>query len=1149
MATRTALVALALVGATASTTLAAQGYLAQPSIHGNTLVFASEGDLWVATLPADPAAKVVAYRLTNGPGIESNPILSPDGASVAYSAEYEGNRDVFVVPLRGGTPNRLTYHPAPDAPIAWSPDGTRLAIRSPRLSPLGRAELFYVSVSGGLAEPAGFGECSQIAFPSAGTGGGGSTDRFAFCRWSNENWNWKRYRGGTAPDVWFGDLGTKSFTNLSRNVANDLFPMFVGSGGDRLYFLSDRDGAQNIWSMAIDGSGLKQHTHFTNDPSKPTDLASYELRWPQSDRGGKPVIAFAQGGTIALLDVSNDTVRRLDVDLVSDRVGTLPRFVSAQKNASAISLSPKGDRLLVETRGELVTLPIGKPRKGVQVGPRQVTHDSKSREWGAVWLNDKDLACITDAGGEQQIALLPADGSATPRLATTDRSQWLLRPAASPEGTFIAFGDKDLRLWLMDVSTRTLTEIDRSEAGEITDYSFSPDGTWLAWSKVLPNGFSWIRLRSTRDGTTIDLSDGRTSDKEPRWDPKGEYLWFLSDRAVNPVVTGPDLQFVIPEMSQICVVPLAATTPPPSLALAAAADFDLKGWAEPASDEDEKDDAEGDEKAGKDAPKESPAKESKNAKDAKPAHEPGENDEEPMKLDTAGIRDRIWRMDVEPGNYSDLVATFGGVYFLSSPTRGIADAEWPEPPLGEAIATLKHFSVLEGETKDIVEGISTYAANKGGTVLAWLKDGKFVSHDGGDKSEPLEASDMQVQIDPPAEWRQMLDETWRLQRDFYWAPNMAGVDWKAMRERYGHLLELVGTRSEAADVMGQLISELGTSHTYIMGGDEPDRPRPIANGTLGATFVREGNTVRIASIMPSMPGDPDLVSPLALPHLEIKPGMAVFSIDGRTVRPERDLYELLQDRGGKTVVLELADDAQGNNRRTVEVTALGDDHALLYAQWVENNRRYVEEHSGGKLGYVHIPDMDADGLIMFSKLFYPQTKKDGMVVDIRDNGGGWVSQMILACVARKPWAYQIPRQGGWETYPARVVDGPKVVLIDQNAGSDGDIFPESIRINKIAPLIGTRTWGGVVGIRGDKPYVDLGVSTQPEFAWFDPLRGWSVENTGVAPDIEIDITPLDRLEKKDPQLDKGIEVLMKDLSEHPRQRPTLPPFPDRSRAK
>lgn len=1116
---RAAILSLTLSLLSAPSLAFASGYLSHPALHGDRLVFASEGDLWIASLPADPASRIAAHRLTSGTGAESHPIISPDGTRVAFAAEFEGNRDVYVMSLSGGAPERITFHPADDVPLAWTPDGTRIAFRSPREHPLGRPELFLVDATGGVAEPAGFGECTQLSYDPRGGG-----ERFAFCRWSNEQWYWKRYRGGTAPEVWIGDLAAHRFENLSRSESNDLFPMWIG---DRIAFASDRDGVRNLWSMTPSGGDLRQHTRFDDDASRPRDPATHELRWPSADAAGARRVVFAQAAALAIVDLDTDAVRRLEIDLVSDRPGTRPRFVDALANATGFSLSPSGDRLLVEARGELLVLPVGRPKPGLPLGPRQITQESGSREWGAVWLSEREIACVTDASGEQQIAVIPADGSGPMRVVTSELGRWLLRPIASPDGRFVLFGDAEMRLRLLEVATGRLDEVDRSDSGEIVDYAFSPDGSWIAWSAIQRNGLRAIRLRPTEGGGIVELSDGLSDDRLPRFDPKGRYLWFVSDRHVNPVIAGPDFEFVIPEMSVLCAVPLSAETPPPSPSLAAAAGFDLKEWAKPLAQAGEGA-AKGDEDA-----------------EAKPDAEP-DAEPEPFAIDTEGLRARIWRAPVEPGTFVDLVPAVGAVWLVSTPTLGIADVPWPAPPLGAPIATLHRFDPIAEKTESAVEEISRIAAAKDGAAIAWLKEHAFSVRRGEEKDATVVVKDARVRIDPTAEWAQMFDETWRLQRDFFWAPTMSGVDWPAMRERHRALLPLVGSRREATDLIGQMIGELGTSHAYLMGGDEPDRPKPIGAGLLGADLRRRGNAVVLENILPGRPGDEELRSPLAAPHLMIDEGAVLLSIDGRTVRPDRDPHALLLDRAGRPVVLEIASDAAGNDRRFVEILALPSEAPFRYDAWVEANRRAVDEASGGRLGYLHIPDMDTDGLVAFSRLYFPQIEKEGLVVDARDNGGGYVSQLILARLAREPWAFSAPRQGRIETYPARARRGPFVVLIDQHAGSDGDIFPAMVRRLGLAPLIGMRTWGGVVGIRADKPSVDGAVSTQPEYAWFEAVDGgaaWTIENIGVPPDIEVDLTPADRQIGRDPQLERGIEVLLDRVREAQPRRVPPPAFP------
>ena len=419
---------------------------------------------------------------------------------------------------------------------------------------------------------------------------------------------------------------------------------------------------------------------------------------------------------------------------------------------------------------------------------------------------------------------------------------------------------------------------------------------------------------------------------------------------------------------------------------------------------------------------------------------------------------------------------------------------------------------------------------------------------GGEDQEPrpVEVSSPRLRVDVRAEWRHIFQEAWRLQRDFYWAPNYVGVDWDAMKTKYAALLPRVGTRAELNDLIGEMIGELGTSHTYVWGGEPHDKIEPVSVGMLGADVEFDGGLFRITRILPRLSWDEKLASPLAAPYLGVQEGDAILAVNGVALNPRSNLYDLLQDQAGKTIRLTLAKGPDDRNPRTIEVKALASERPLRYAAWVEMNERFVREQSDGGLGYLHIPDMGGGGLVAFSRRFYPQIEKQGLVVDIRDNGGGFVSQMIIERLNRTVWAFMKPRHGRTERYPQKSLYGHMVVLIDQFAGSDGDIFPESFRLNDMGPLIGTRTWGGVVGIRGDKPFVDFGLSTQPEFAWWEPRRGWSLENSGVRPDIEVVITPQDRTAGRDPQLEKAVEVLLGKLETDPKELPPAPPWPVRA---
>jgi tricorn protease len=605
-----------------------------------------------------------------------------------------------------------------------------------------------------------------------------------------------------------------------------------------------------------------------------------------------------------------------------------------------------------------------------------------------------------------------------------------------------------------------------------------------------------------------------------------------------------DMEHALMNTVLVYAVALSADTAPPVEDVARAAGFDLEKWGKPPEPESKKDD---DSKKQADADAEGEA-----------AAAP---DAEPLRVDTEGISTRHFLLPIEPGNYGGLEAMWGALTYIETPVEGLMDDSWPNPPAPKGV--LHRHNLVDSKqnapdkNKPLAERIRRYAvsADRGAIAFAVFDDkgkiAKFnvIKADGSNKDEPeiVDLGSTQLRVDMLGEWGQMLGEAWRLQRDFYWAPNYVGVDWPAMRVKYDALLPRIGTRAELNDLIGQMIGELGTSHTYIWGGQPYEEPKNVSVGLLGADINFDGQGFRIDKIIPSQPWGDEYQSPLEPPHLGVEPGMYLRAVNGINLMPGMNVYDLLQDQAGKMVRLTIADQPAGPNTRVIEVEPLRTEQPLRYAAWVEGNRQYVAQKTDNICGYLHIPDMGGDGLVMFSRLFYPQFDKQGLVIDERDNGGGFVSQMIVQRLARKPLAYDQPRHGVTARYPYRALMAHLVTLIDQHAGSDGDIFPASFRKLGLGPLIGTRTWGGVVGIRGDKPFVDMGLSTQPEFAWWESEGGWAIENEGVSPDLEVDITPADRVAGRDPQLDRGIVYLMVKIMAEPRQVPEVPAWPVRAK--
>lgn len=1096
---------------------ATRGMYAEPALHRDRLVFVSEGDLWIAVIPPpDPGGSepvIRAARLTRGDGVEFSPVINPAGTALAFASQYEGNTDVYVMPIDGGEARRLTFHPADDVPVAWQPDGQAIIFRSRRSHPLQRDELFRVPLAGGAAEPLGFGEGVQLSFSPTGT-------RFAFVRWWSRVASWKGYRGGTAPDVWTAEPRGDLFSRLTDHPGTDLFPMWLAG---RVYFVSDRSGLTNIWSDRPDGGDVRQHTQFAVDPTRPTDPAGYDIRSASADadaRGSR--LIFAQGWDLVLLETSGDTLRRLDIRLVTDRAAARPRFVPLADAMTAVTFGADPDTLLVEARGEIGAFDLRTHRV------RQITRTPSARERGVHAMGRDRLVFISDASGEQQITVhsLAADGRHG--VLTRDREEWLFPPVADRDGRHVAFADKSMRLHLIITASGERRVIDRADAGEITDYRFSPDGNWIAWTHPLATGMSVVRLHSIRSGRTFDLGDGNTIDFAPRWDPAGACLYMLSHRSFDPLVSGAEMRFLTAPGVVILAIPLRESLPPPDMGSALAAGFDIEGWSHPDADTDGSghDDLHRDVAAA-------------GAPDAEP---------QALVVEPEDAARRAWAIPVPPGNITDLEAIPGGVLFVTRPFTGLLasdDLAASQPP-----GQLHRWRALEQTPVLIAEGIGDHVAlAPDGSRVAVLRDDgiRIVPVNEPQSAEDLPLEGHTVRVEPALEWKQVFAEAWRLQRDFFFVPDMAGVDWPLMRRRYEPFLERVGTREELGDLIREMVDELRTSHVYVKGGDRHrvEQAEPVPVGLLGADMEPgRGGRVVLRRILRAAAPDGTTFPPLAAPHLAMRDGDLLLAIDGEPLRAAADPLAMLQGAVGRTVRLTVAR-ADGSEERVIEIEPVEDESPFRYMTWVEENRRRVAAATEGRVGYLHLPDMSALGLSLFSRQFPPQSHLPALIIDIRGNAGGFVSEMIIETLAQRVHAYAAARHGRIYRYPHLAVDAHMAALIDAHAGSDGDIFPHMFRRRGLGPLIGTRTWGGVVGIRFDKPLVDAGLYVQPEYGLWDPEHGWILENEGVAPDIDVDITPLDRRRGVDPQLDRAVELLMQRLRDAPRREGARPEPPKR----
>lgn len=1087
-------------------------YVRHPDIHAARIVFCAEGDLWIAS---DQGG--TAQRLTTHPGTESFPHFSPDGRSVAFTGEYDGNRDVYMVSSEGGEPRRLTWHPEPDEVLGWTPDGSTILFRSSMRSPTGGWEIFRIPAGGGEPERLPLGWAARLAVDPA-------TGMWAFNRTSWETATWKRYRGGTAPDIWVGHPDRADFRPVTDFDGMDAFPMWHAG---RIYFLSDQGGTANIWSIAPDGTDRRRHTNFED----------WDVRWPAMGPDGR--IVFTVAANLHVLDTRDGSVRDVAVELPSDRPLRRVRYPKPDRTLTWFDLSPDGERLAVTTRGEIFSVPVKK-------GPAlPVTHGSGAREsWGSFDAQGDRIVYVTDASREEEIRVVDAWGRGDPRtVKPAGDSGWHFPPRFSPDGKWIAYADQTQSLYVVPAEGGMPRLVDRSEQAEIREYAWSPDGRWLAYAKTFRTQYANIFVYDTQRNDTVRVTGPYTNDGSPAWDPEGRYLYFLSDRATNPVLDTRDWDNVEVKNVRPYLVLLRKDLDNPFANLAGMPN--KPGEEDRAGKEEDEEPGDGG-KAGR------LGKERKDKKKVEPP--------KPVKIDLDGLADRIVELPVPRGIYGALGATAKKVFYLSYPVRGMA--EWPAlfeeaPPE----STLVAFDLEAKEAEPFMEGASAYALAPRADKVAVMKQrgeiyvlptaGPRNGSGGGSSGGAFEQSrvsldDVVIDLDPVEEWEQIYYEGWRHMRDFYWDSGMAGVDWKAARDKYATLLPRLATREDLRDLMGELIGELGTSHTYVFGGDPGVQPPRWGTGLLGADVERKGNVFQVTRVFRGDPAD-NVRSPLLEPGANVSEGDYILSVNRRPFDPDRPFYAHFENLAEKDVVLTVNTKPTPDGARDVVVRTLGDEGPLLYADWVRRNREHVAASSGGRIGYVHLPNMWKEGLIAFNTWFYPQLDKDGMVVDVRWNGGGAVSQIILERFRRKVLSFDRARGGGISTYPYRTLNGPFVVITNEFAGSDGDIFPQAVQLEGLAPVVGTRSWGGVIGIRGDKRLVDGGFLSQPEYAWWDPRQGWRLENRGVIPDIEVQNLPQELARGVDAQLDRAIAEVLKLLEARPPVRPRFDPVPPRTR--
>ena len=1070
-----------------------------PDVHGDKVVFTYGGDLWLASTSGG-----LATRLTAHPGIEVFGKFSPDGNWIAFTGQYDGDEQVYVIPVTGGVPKQLTFYPArgPLAPrwgydnqvYGWTPDGKSVIFRSGReYFDLGDSRLYAVSVTGGMPE----------AFPMPKSGAGDVSpdgSKVVYSPLFRDFRTWKRYEGGWAQQLYIFDLKSHASEKITEDPRAHRDPMWIGS---KIFYSSDRDGTNNLFSYDPATKKTEQLTHSTK----------WDVRWPSSDH--KTQIVYELDGELNIMDAGTGQARHISIEVPNDGVAMRPTQASAAEQIENFSLSPKGERALFVARGDIFTAPIEK-------GPtRNLTNSSNAHDKWARWSPDgSKIAFISDVDGEDEVYLINQDGSGKPEEMTHGFQAMLYAPEWAADGKRIAFSDKDGKLFVLTLDDKKVTQIAKEAGGNLRDYTWSHDGGHLAFTMSNPNGFSSLYVWSVAGGEVHRITTDVFDAGDPAWDPDGNYLYYIAAHDFQPEISQIEFNYATDRSFGIFALALRK---------------DVKNPFAPESDEVTIS-KEGEKPAGVDKAK------SEEKKDEKKEEKKEEKPKEYIRIDFEGLADRVARVPIEGDNYRGLVVTKDYLVYgrMGAPFYG-RDSY---PP-----AALILFAFKDRKETTLAENIrgSAVSDDRKKILVHFEHDYKLYDAKPEGKASPKTVSTAGLMVDrvPQQEWTEIFNEVWRRYRDFFYVKNMHGYDWEALRKQYAAMLPFVAHRSDLNYVLGEMVSELSTSHSYIEGGDfdMPKRPQFALPGAK-LELDHSAGRYRIAKIYRGQNEEDLYRSPLTEVGVDAKEGDYILAIDGEDLTAEKNPYQLLRNKANRPVQLTLNSKPSADGARKVSFRPINTERNLIYLDWVNHNREAVAKATNGRVGYIHIPDMGASGIREFIKFYYPQIRKEALVVDVRGNGGGNISRMLIERLRRELLGTDFSRTSEYtSTYPDAVFYGPKVCLINETSASDGDIFPYMFRQAGLGPLIGKRTWGGVVGITGRGPLLDGGTVFVPEFATASADGKYVIEGHGVDPDIFVENDPAAVIGGRDPQLERGIAEVMKALESNPKRLPSRPPDP------
>ena len=1057
--------------------------LRQPALSRTSIVFSFAGDLW--SVPREGGE---ARRLTTGTGREFAPYFSPDGSQIAFTGEYDGNIDVFTIPAEGGMPKRLTFHPSDDYAAGWTPDGKRVLFVSKRNTGTDAVHFYTVPAEGGFAEMVPLPLAVEGSYAPDGT----HLAYVPLFQWQSA---WKRYRGGQTRKIWLANLADSSVAAIPRENSNDFNPMWVG---DKVYFLSDRNGPVTLFVYDTKSKQVKQCIE-----NKGLDF--------KSASAGPGAIVYEQFGGLHLYDLASGKTKEVPVKLAGDFPELRTHYVNAGKRLKSAALSPGGARAVFEARGEIVTVPA---EKGDW---RNLSNSPGANEHDPAWSPDgQTIAYLSDEGGEYMLHLKPQDGMGeATKIKLGDKPAFYTSPTWSHDGKKIAYLDNHLHVWYLELGGKKpiLVDTDTYAGGDLTP-SWSPDSKWLTYSKQARNHLSAVYIYSLADAKATQVTDGLGDALSPEFDKDGKYFYFRASTNSGPGMEADIGAFSRPVNYSLYLAVLSRSEPSP--------------FAPESDEEKKKEDAAA---AKKDEPKKDDAKPADDKKgdgkkDEAKKDEAKKDDTPEVKIDFENIGQRIVAIPVPPRRYANLRAGKAGTLFYTS-------ANAPDTP-NDPGPVLHRFDLSKRKEDTVTRGVGSYAVSGNGEKVLYQQGEKWTVANAADNGDPkeLKVGDIELRVEPRAEWRQMYHEAWRIIRDFFYDPHYHGLDLQAAEERYANYLDGIASRADLNYLFTEMLGELSVGHEFIGGGDQPE-VKHIPTGLLGADFNIENGHYRIARIYNGENFNPDLKAPLTQPGVNVKEGDYIFEVNGREVSPNEDIYSYFETTAGKATVIKVGSNSAGSFTHLITVVPIADEDNLRHLAWVEENRRIVDKLSGGKVAYVHMPDTARGGFTSFTRYFFAQLDKQAVIIDDRFNHGGQLATDVVEVLNRKPMSFVSTRDGADVMQPLGAIYGPKVMIVNEFAGSGGDAMPWYFRRAGTGKLVGMRTWGGLVGMMGFPDLMDGGVVTAPNAAVWNPNGTMDVENKGVAPDIEVDMDPAAVRQGHDPQLEKAVQVVMEELAKSP----------------